>query len=49
MADTATNEVVGEAFTVGDYALGMAIAPNGNYGYVSNQNDNTVTVVGVQG
>jgi YVTN family beta-propeller protein len=45
--DTTTGKVVGKPITVGNYPNAIAIAPNGRHAYVSNRNDNTVSVIDV--
>ena len=48
MIATAHDKVVGQPVTVGNGAGRMAIALDGDYAYVSNSTDNTVSVINIQ-
>jgi DNA-binding beta-propeller fold protein YncE len=48
IVDTATDSVIGQPITVGNYPDWISITPNGKYAYVSNGIDNTVSVIDVK-
>jgi DNA-binding beta-propeller fold protein YncE len=48
MIATAHYKIVGQPITVGNGASRMAIAPDGDYAYVPNGTDNTVSVINIQ-
>jgi DNA-binding beta-propeller fold protein YncE len=47
MVNLATNLRQGPAITVGNSPSAVAITPNGNYAYVSNYYDATVSVIDI--
>lgn len=47
MISTASGQVVGEPITVGSVPAWVTIAPNANFAYVTNSQDNTVTVINI--
>jgi YVTN family beta-propeller protein len=42
---TATNTVIAPLITVGNLPVGVVVTPNGNFAYVANELDNTVSVI----
>jgi DNA-binding beta-propeller fold protein YncE len=48
MIATARNKIIGQPITVGNGDGRVAIAPDGNYAYVTNGTDNTVSVINIQ-
>ena len=47
MIGTASGQIVGEPITVGSVPAWVTIAPNANFAYVTNSQDNTVTVINI--
>ena len=47
MIGTVSGQIVGEPITVGSVPAWVTIAPNANFAYVTNSQDNTVTVINI--
>jgi len=47
MIGTVSGQIVGEPITVGNVPASVTIAPNANFAYVTNSQDNTVTVINI--